>query len=139
MGTCDGLGYRRSPQAESWTDCGAATELGLGWPESAHRWTGTPGRAASLDCSEGSLRRERDAAWARLDRRRVETRGGGPGRAGWGSKHVPLGADGALIPTRITGVVGPGDDGIFPVTAHGSNPCWGRVTRIGSETPIARY
>jgi hypothetical protein len=30
-------------------------ELGLGWPESTHRWTGSPGRAASLD--EGERRR----------------------------------------------------------------------------------
>ena len=28
-------------------------ELGLGWPEPTHRWTGTPCRAASLDCSRG--------------------------------------------------------------------------------------
>ena len=41
-------------------------ELGLGWPESTHRWTGTPGRAASLDCSGRS--KERDAGRARLDR-----------------------------------------------------------------------
>jgi hypothetical protein len=54
-------------------------ELGLGWPESTHRWTGTPGRAASLDCSWRS--KERDAGRARLDRVRAETHGG-PGRAG---------------------------------------------------------
>ena len=40
-------------------------ELGLGWPESTHRWTGTTCRAASLDCSEWS--EERDAGRARLD------------------------------------------------------------------------
>ena len=42
------------------------TDLGLGWPESTHRWTGTTCRAASLDCSEWS--EERDAGRARLDR-----------------------------------------------------------------------
>ena len=60
-------------------------ELGLGRPESTHRWTGTTCRATSLDCSDG-VRREaqagnraasldcyewsekRDAGWARLDR-----------------------------------------------------------------------
>ncbi len=41
-------------------------ELGLGWPESAHGWTGTRCRAASLDCSEWSG--ESDAGLARLDR-----------------------------------------------------------------------
>jgi hypothetical protein len=40
-------------------------ELGLGWPESTHRWTGTSCRAASLDCSEWS--EERVAGRARLD------------------------------------------------------------------------
>ncbi len=39
---------------------------------------------------------------------------GGLGRAGLGSKHVPLGADGTLIP--MTGVIG--DNGIFQVTAQ---------------------
>ena len=42
------------------------TDLGLGWPESTHRWTGTTCRAASLDCSEWS--EERDAGRALLDR-----------------------------------------------------------------------
>ena len=32
-------------------------ELGLGWPESTHRWTMTTCRAASLNCSEGSKER----------------------------------------------------------------------------------
>ena len=41
-------------------------ELGLGWRESAHCWTGTTCRAASLDCSGWS--EERDAGRARLDR-----------------------------------------------------------------------
>ena len=41
-------------------------ELGLGWPESARRWTGTTYRAASLDGSEWS--EERDAGRVRLDR-----------------------------------------------------------------------
>ena len=41
-------------------------ELGLGWLESAHRWTGTTCRAASLGCSGWS--EERDAGRARLDR-----------------------------------------------------------------------
>ena len=50
--------------------------LGLGWLESTHRWTGTPGRAASLDCSGRS--KERDAGRARLDR--VES--GGSRRTG---------------------------------------------------------
>jgi hypothetical protein len=54
--------------------------LGLGEPESAHRWTGTTCRAAPLACSDWS--EERDVGRSRLDR--VE--GGGdnwkPGRAG---------------------------------------------------------
>ena len=41
-------------------------ELRLGWLESAHCWTGTTCRAASLDCSGWS--EERDAGRARLDR-----------------------------------------------------------------------
>ena len=40
-------------------------ELVLGWLESAHRWTGTTCRAASLNCSGWS--EERDAGRARLD------------------------------------------------------------------------
>ena len=40
-------------------------ELGLGWRESAYRWTGTTCRAASLDCSGWS--EKRDAGRARLD------------------------------------------------------------------------
>ena len=40
-------------------------ELGLGWQESTHRWTGTTCPAASLDCSEWS--EERGAGRARLD------------------------------------------------------------------------
>ena len=58
--------------------------LGLGWPESAHHWTGTPGRAASLDCSGRSG--ESDAGRARfLDR--VE--GGDPRRTGPPASHDP--------------------------------------------------
>ena len=34
-------------------------ELGFGWPESAHRWTGTTCRAASLDSSGWSEERDR--------------------------------------------------------------------------------
>ncbi len=41
-------------------------ELGLGWQESTHCWTGTTSRAASLDCSEWS--EEKGAGRARLDR-----------------------------------------------------------------------
>ena len=41
-------------------------EFGLGWPGSTLRWTGTPCRAASLDCPDGA-RREVPAG-ARLDR-----------------------------------------------------------------------
>ena len=43
----------------------ALKELGLGWLESAHRWTGTTCWATSLDCSGRS--EERDAGRARLD------------------------------------------------------------------------
>ena len=46
-------------------------ELGLGWPESTHRWTGpqTTCRAASLDCAGWSEERGRgDAGRAQLDR-----------------------------------------------------------------------
>jgi hypothetical protein len=61
-------------------------ELGLGWPESTHRRTGTTCRAASLDCSEWG--EERGAGWVRLDW--VEggdsRRTGPPGRAGRRSK-----------------------------------------------------
>ena len=61
-------------------------ELGLGWPESTHRWTGTPGQAASLDCSGRS--KERDACRARLDRvEGRDSRRTGPSRI----QDVPLG------------------------------------------------
>ncbi len=81
-------------------------ELGLGWPESTHRWTATPGRAASLDCSGRS--EERDAGRARLDRvEGKDSRRTGPSRTR--IQDVPLGANGTLIP--ITGVIG--DNGIF--------------------------
>ena len=84
----------------------AGPELGLGWPESTHRWTGTPGRAASLDCSgrsEGS-----DAGRARLDRvEGGDSRQTGPSRTT--IQYVPLGANGTLIPS--TGVIG--DNGIL--------------------------
>jgi hypothetical protein len=53
-------------------------ELGLGWPESTHGWTGTTARAASLDYSEWS--EKRGAGLVRLDR--VE--GGDSGRTGPG-------------------------------------------------------
>jgi hypothetical protein len=45
-------------------------ELGLGWQESTHRWTGTTCRAALLDCSEWS--EERGAGRGRLDWARIE-------------------------------------------------------------------
>ena len=41
-------------------------ELGLGWPESTHGWTGTRARAAPLDYSEWS--EKRGAGRVRLDR-----------------------------------------------------------------------
>ena len=74
-------------------------ELGLGWPESAHRWTGTTCRAASLDCSEWS--EERDAGRARLDR--VE---GGDSRRTVPSRtttqDVPLEVGHASVPQQTT-------------------------------------
>ncbi len=74
----------------------ARPELGLGWPESTRRWTGTPFRAASLDCSEGSEERGAGRVWRE---RRVEGEGSrrtGPGRttirvlSGRKLQHVPL-------------------------------------------------
>jgi hypothetical protein len=75
-------------------------ELGLGWPESTHRWTGRR-RAASLDCSEGS--KERDAGRARLDR--VE--GGDLWRTGPSRTTVPD------VPLEVGH-----SNGVFPVTAQ---------------------
>ena len=77
-------------------------DLGLGWPESTHRWTGTPGQAESLDCSGRS--KERDAGRARLDRRDSLRPG-----VRTTIQDVQLGAIGTLI--QITGVIS--DNGIF--------------------------
>jgi hypothetical protein len=92
-------------------------KLGLGWPESTHRWTGPPGRAASLDCSERSNLKdsERDADRARLDRvEGRDSRRTGSSRTAVQDHDVPLEANGTLI--LIMGVIG--DIGIFPVTAQ---------------------
>ena len=54
-------------------------ELGLGWPRSTLRWTGTTCQAASLDCSRGARREMPDKrGWIGL---KAENHGG-PGRAG---------------------------------------------------------
>ena len=45
-------GHRWGPQAECHEPPVVRPELGLGWPESEHRWTWTTCRAASLGCSE---------------------------------------------------------------------------------------
>ena len=71
-------------------------ELGLGWPESTHRWTGTTCRAASLDGSEWS--EERDAGRARLDRvEGGDSRRTGPSRTT--IQDVPLEVGHASVPT----------------------------------------
>ena len=54
--------------------------LGLGEPESAHRWTGTAGRAAPLACSDWS--EERDVRRSLLDRVEGGGDNGKPGRTG---------------------------------------------------------
>jgi hypothetical protein len=59
--------------------------LGLGEPESTHRWTGTTCRAAPLACSDWS--EERDAGRSRLDR--VEG-GGDNGKQDRAGRHPRL-------------------------------------------------
>ena len=64
-------------------------ELGLGWPGSTLRWTGTTCQAASLDCPDGARREV--SAGARLDR--VEGGGSlwtGPTRSRSQDVLVPL-------------------------------------------------
>ena len=61
--------------------CGRSSDFE--WLESAHRWTGTTCRAASLDCSGWSEEKARaECGWTGL---KAETRSG-PGRAGPRSK-----------------------------------------------------
>ena len=73
-------------------------ELGIGWRESAHCWTGTTCRAASLDCSGGSG--ERDAG--RLDRvEGGDSRRTGPSRTttkmySWGVRNVTFDGTGTI-------------------------------------------
>jgi hypothetical protein len=67
-------------------------ELGLGEPESTHRWTGTTCRAATLACFYWS--EERDVGRSRLDR--VEG-GGDNGKPGLTGSHPRLAVTRALI------------------------------------------
>ena len=89
MDTCNG--HRGSPQTETHgvmnrLRCGRSSDFE--WLESAHRWTGTTCRAASLDCSGWS--EERDAGGGRLDRvEGGDLRRTGPSRTT--IQDVPLG------------------------------------------------
>ncbi len=67
-------------------------ELGLGEPESTHRWTGTTCRAAPLACPDWS--EERDVGRSRLDRVEGGGDNGKPGRTG---RHPRVAVTGVLI------------------------------------------
>jgi hypothetical protein len=66
--------------------------LGLGEPESTHRWTGTTCRAAPLACTDWS--EERDVGRSRLDRVEGGGDNGKPRRAG---RHPRIAVTGVLI------------------------------------------
>jgi hypothetical protein len=74
--------------ARSWSHGSAAERpaLGLGEPESVHRWTGTTCRAAPLACSDWS--EERDVGRSRLDR--VEGNSRHNGKQGRAIRHPRL-------------------------------------------------
>jgi hypothetical protein len=99
--------------------------LGLGEPESAHRWTGTTCRAAPLACSDWS--EERDVGRSRLDRVEGGGDNGKPGRTGrhrLAVTRVLICAVGALVLT-------PRD-----IISHGSpSPCL-RDRAVTSDTNL---
>jgi hypothetical protein len=78
--------------------------LGLGEPESTHRWTGTTCQAAPLACSDWS--EERDGGRSRLDRVEGGGDNGKPGRTGL---HPRLAVTGVLICAVVALVITPRD------------------------------
>jgi hypothetical protein len=84
--------------------------LGLGEPESAHRWTGTTCRAAPLACSDWS--EERGDGRSRLDRVEGGGDNGKPGRTG---RHPRLAVTRVLICAVGALVITPWD-----IISHGS-------------------
>ena len=102
-------------------------ELGLGWPESAHGWTGTTCRAASLDCSGWS--EERDAGRARLDRvEGGDSRRTGPSRTT--TQDVPLEVGHASVPT---------DNGNGTIPQRFDTPFKERVESSKDRFPVLSY
>ncbi len=77
--------------------------LGLGEPESMHRWTGTTCRAAPLACSDWS--EERDVGRSRLDQVEGGGDNGKPGRTG---RHPRSAVTGVLICAVGALVITPG-------------------------------